>query len=361
MTASTRAFVRIPRLLGAFSMMFGIIVFAGKQASAQQTVEQFYKGRTITMRVPSASGGINDIVGRLVARYLQEYIPGHPAVIVQNLPSGGGLTSANILYNTAERDGTVIGFLERGTAQTAMQGDPNAKFDPLKMTWLGSLSSYANDAYMLVVNASSPFRSVEDLRGQGRVLKIGSQHAVATNTQFAMIAKLVLGLNIDVVRGYTGAAPMFLAMQQGEIEGQVIGLSALRAVQPHLWNDKLVRPLIQFARNTRLPEIKDVPTGQELAPDAAARTLLEYAETPFHMALPFVAPPQLPPDRARALQTAFMAVMKDKEFIAAAEKLNQDVSPIDGDAVRDVLARSASVPKEVIARFTDVTTATPAR
>jgi hypothetical protein len=176
-----------------------VVCMAGS-SFAQNSVEQFYKGRTITIRAPSAPGGINDLVSRLVARYLRDHIPGHPNIIVQNLP-GSGLAAANTLYNTAERDGTVIAFIERATPQTALQGDPNALFDPLKLTWLGSLSSYASDAYMLIVNAPHPVRNADDLRKAGVSLKLGSQHSASTNTEFAMLAKVVLGLNIDVGRG----------------------------------------------------------------------------------------------------------------------------------------------------------------
>src|SRR4051794_28866138 len=130
---------------------------------AQQPVEQFYKGRAVTMLVSAAPGGINDIAGRLVAKHLVDFIPGHPTIVVQNMPGGGGLLSANKLYNASERDGSVIAIMERGTPQAAIQGDPNALFDPLNFTWLGSLSSYANDAYFLLINASHPAKSVADL------------------------------------------------------------------------------------------------------------------------------------------------------------------------------------------------------
>ena len=116
-----------------------------------------------------------------------------------------------------------------------------------------------------------------------------------------------------------------------------------------------MRPLIQYARDTRLADFADIPTGQELAPDAAARALIQYAELPFHMALPFVAPPGLPADRAKALaERPSWRVTKDKAFLESAEKVNLDISPIDGEAVRGVLARSAATPKEVIARFNEI-------
>jgi tripartite-type tricarboxylate transporter receptor subunit TctC len=72
---------------------------------------------------------------------------------------------------------------------------------------------------------------------------------------------------------------------------------------------------------------------------------------PFFMALPFAAPPDIPADRAAALQTAFMAMCGDKDFLAEAEKLGFDVSPIDAAEVQRLLTRSAATPKDVIARY----------
>ena len=70
-----------------------------------------------------------------------------------------------------------------------------------------------------------------------------------------------------MVRGYTGAAPMFLAMQSGELDGQMVGFSSVRTGQPDLWNRSAFRPLLQFGRSARLAELPDVPTGRELATD----------------------------------------------------------------------------------------------
>ena len=58
----------------------------------------------------------------------------------------------------------------------------------------------------------------------GVSLTLGGEVPTSTNLDIRDIARLVLGLNIEVVRGYPGAAPMFLAMQRHEIDGQVIGL-----------------------------------------------------------------------------------------------------------------------------------------
>ena len=322
---------------------------------AAQSVEQFYKGRTVTLLIPSAPGGINDLDGRLVAQTLGRYIPGHPNIVPENLPGASGAGIANRLYNTAEHDGSVIAIIERAVPQLAIQGDPNAKFDPLKLTWLGSLSSYANDAYLFTVNSSSPVHSVDDLKSKAMSVSIGAMNPGTTNLTFAILSKDLLGLNVKVVRGYTGAAPIFLAMQSGEVDAQVVGFSSLKAGQPQLWNNHLVRPIIQFARLTRLPELPDVPTGRELIKNPNDLALLEFAEQPFFMAIPFVAPPGVPADRAKALQDAFMAMTKDPDYLAGAKKLSIDTSPIDGEAVRKLIAQGAATPKDVIARYNKIT------
>jgi len=81
--------------------------------------------------------------------------------------------------------------------------------------------------------------------------------------------------------------------------------------------------------------------------------LLEFAELPFFM-LPFVAPPGLPADRAAALKAAFMAMCKDPVFLDDAKKAKLDISPIDGEAVRVLLAKVAATPKDVVRDYSEI-------
>jgi tripartite-type tricarboxylate transporter receptor subunit TctC len=316
-----------------------------------QPADAFYRGRTVTMLVGTSPGGINDITARLAARHLGRFIPGNPNIIVQNNPGGGGLVTANRLYFNAEKDGSILAKLERAVPQLAIQGHPNAQFDPAKFTWLGSLSSYADDAYLMLVNANHPAKSIADLKTPGVSAALGADNAASSNLIFAVIAKELLGLNVNVVRGYTGAAPLFLAMQRGELDGQMVGLSSVRTGQRDLWSKKVFRPLMAFGRSARHPEFPDMPTGRELTSDPGSLALIEFAELPFFMALPFAAPPDIPADRAKALQNAFTAMCRDKAFVEEAEKLGVDISPIDGDAILKLLARTSATPKEVIARY----------
>ena len=336
----------------ALGMSLGLLAV---QPARAQSVEQFYKGRAVTMLVGTAPGGINDISARLVARHLGRFIPGSPTIVVQNNPGAGGLITANKLYTNAEKDGAVLAKFERAVPQLQIQGDPNAQFDSTKFVWLGSLSSYTNDAYFLLVNANNRVKSIDQLKGPGTPINLGSDNSASSNMIFAVIAKEILGLDVNVIRGYTGAASLFLAMQSGELDGQFVGLSSIKSGQRDLWSKGAFRPLMAFARTTRHLEFPNIPIGREMTSDPGALALISFAELPFFMALPFAAPPGIPADRAKALQTAFMEMSRDQEFLAEADKIGVEISPIDGAGILKLLTATAATPKDVIARYTAIT------
>jgi tripartite-type tricarboxylate transporter receptor subunit TctC len=320
--------------------------------ASAQSVEQFYRGRTVTILVGTSPGGINDITARFAAKHLARFIPGNPNIHVQHTPGGGGLVTANRIYQASERDGTVLAKLERATPQLAVQGNPQVQFDPMKLTWLGSMSSYADDAYLMLINADNPIKSIDDIkRSAPGKITLGANNAASSNLIFGILAKEALHLNVNVVRGYTGAAPLFLAMQRKEIDGQLVGFSSVMTGQRDLWEKKAFRPLTQFGRTTRHPQFQDIPTGRELTGDPAMQALIEFAEIPFFMSLPFVAPPGVPADRVKVLQTAFMAMCRDRAVLEEAQKLGIDMSPIDADEILRLISRMAATPKEVVARY----------
>jgi tripartite-type tricarboxylate transporter receptor subunit TctC len=320
--------------------------------AAAQSAESFYKGKTVTILVGTAPGGINDITARFAAKHLARFIPGNPQVQVQFTPGGGGLVTANRLANAAERDGLTIAKLERAAPQLAVQGNPQVQFDPLKLNWLGSMSSYANDGYLMLINADNPVKSLSEIKeGSPQKLTLGANNAASSNLIFGIIAREALHLNLNVVRGYTGAAPLFLAMQRKEIDGQFVGISSVKTGQRDLWEKHAFRALMLFGRTSRHPEFPDVPIGRELTTDPSMHALIEFAEIPFFMSLPFVAPPGVPPERIKLLQDAFDAMCRDKAVIDEGEKLGIDMSAITANEVMSLLKRMAATPKDVIARY----------
>ena len=337
---------------------FGLLAAGNISASSRavaQGVAEFYRGRTITLIIPTAPGGINNLAGRLVARHLGRFIPGAPAIVAENREQGGGLALANSFANGAPKDGTVIANIQRAVPQLAIQGELAARFDPLALTWLGSLSSFSTDAYILVVNSHHPARTLRELAAPAVPALIGGDDIGSTNLTFALVARDVLKLNIQVKDGFSGAAGMFLAMANGDLDGQVIGLNSIMANQAALWNAKEVRVLLQFGRAMRHPLLPDVPLATELTQDRDALEVIAFTEAPLYMALPFLAPAGIPADRAAALRSAFMTMVRDREFLADAERVKLDITPIDGAAVRAIISKMAATPRAVIERYNRIT------
>lgn len=305
---------------------------------------------SLTLTIPAAKGGINDLAGRLVARHFGRFLPGMPVVQAVN-DETGGVALANRFAQQHAQDHGEIAILQRAVPQLAIQGDPEAKFDPLKLNWLGSLSSFADDAYVLIVNARHPAKTVWELAPPAPPALIGGDAPGSTNLTFALVARDVLKLNIQVKDGFSGAAGMFFAMMDGDLDGQVIGLNSLMANQPQLWRAKDVRPLLQFGRRTRHPLLKNVPLASEYTKDRNALSLVAFAESPLAMALPFVAPAAIAPEQTAMLQHAFAQMVRDRQFLADAQALKLDITPVDAAAVRAVITAMAATPKELIARY----------
>jgi tripartite-type tricarboxylate transporter receptor subunit TctC len=327
-----------------------MLVAAGARA---QDVEGFYRGKTMNLIVPSAGGGIFELSSQLVARHLGKFIPGKPNIVVQTQPGTGGIALANRFGAGTDRDGLTIAFMSRAAPQFPMIGDRNATYDSMKFTWLGSISSYANDAYLFVLNSDNAAKTVDDLRKPGPGTPIGANRTGSATVTFALLARDVLKLNVQVVRGFPGAAEVVLAMQRHEVEGVTSDLSAFAGAggMHDMWDKNLVRPIVQFGRLTRLASMPDVPTGRELATDPKDRALIEFAEMPFFMAFPFAAPVGIPEDRAKALQTAFMKMVADPAFLDDAKRVNIDISAIDGEAIKKLIADASKTPPDVLARF----------
>jgi hypothetical protein len=133
------------------------------------------------------------------------------------------------------------------------------------------------------------------------------------------------------------------------VQGRTVDLSSVKSVKPEwLKPHSGFRVLVQFARATRHPDFPDVPTARELAKNEAARALIELAELPYALSRPLAAPPDLPADRAKALQRAFLAMHDDPQYLEDAAKLRVDVSPIGGDGVLRAIDRIADAPPELL-------------
>jgi tripartite-type tricarboxylate transporter receptor subunit TctC len=314
------------------------------------SVEDFYRGKVLSLIVGNGPGGGYDVLGRLLARHLGKYIPGNPTIVVQNMPGAGTLVATNYLYNLAPKDGTQLGLIARNMPLLSLLGqNPNVRFDPRKFTWLGSSSDFSDDGYVLIVRKDSPVKSIDDARrADGPTLVLGGTAEGASSADVPEIVRDALGINMKLVLGYRDSAAIFLAMENGEVNGRMVELSSVRSTRPQwLLPGSDYRLLAMYARVNRHPDFPDVPTARELAPNDAARALIEFTETPLlTMAWPFVAPPGVPEDRALALQTGFAATQRDRDYLAEAAAFNVSINAVSAaDIYRAIDKLSRASPK----------------
>lgn len=338
----------------SFALTAGILLAFLPTAGMAQPVEQFYRGKSINLVVPFSPGGYYDVGARLVGRHMGNHIPGNPQIVVQNQPGGGGIGLANRLGAGANNDGTMIAVLQRGLPLLALTGDKNVRYDPLTIPWIGSISAYATDAFILAVNASHPVKHVSELRKPGVKLKVGANQSGSTNLTLALICRDILGMNYEIVRGYPGAANINLAQQNGEVDGQFADVSFFATNMKTQWESKGLTPIVQLGRRTRLESLPDVPTARELVDDPEKKAFLVFAETPFFAALPVAAPVGIPADRLDALKKAFMAMAKDDAFLGEARRMQYTVDPISGDEVLEIIREAAKTPKHIIDQYKEI-------
>ena len=318
--------------------------------AGSDSVGDFYRGKVLTVFVGYGPGGGFDLIARLLARHLGSHMPGSPTIVVQNMPGAGSLVAANYLYNVAPRDGTQFGLIARNMPLLGLLGhDPNVRFDPHKFTWIGSASDFSDDAYVLIVRKDAPVKSIDDARRpDGPVLLLGGTAEGASSADVPKILRDALGLRMKLILGYRDSAAIFLAMENAELNGRMVELSSVRATHPQwLKPDSDYRVLLMYARTKRDPEFPDVPTARELAPDKAARDLIEFTETPLlTMAWPFVAPPGLPArPRRRAAECVCGNRAQDPDYLADAASLKIAVDPVNAaDIYRAIDKLSAASP-----------------
>jgi tripartite-type tricarboxylate transporter receptor subunit TctC len=338
----------VRKLMIGFCLALAIAVAAKADPNA---VADFYGGKVITLFVGYGPGGGFDVMGRLLARHMGKHIPGHPAFVVQNMPGAGSLLLANYLYNRAPADGTQFGIIARNLPLISLVGgDPNVRFDPRKFTWIGSSSDFSDDAYVLIVRKDSPVKSLDDARrADGPLLVLGGTAEGSSSADVPKIVHDALGIRMKLILGYRDSAALFLAMENAEIAGRMVELSSVRATRPQwLQPDSDYRILLLYARIKRDPEFPGVPTARELAPDATARELIEFTEAPLlSMAWPFVAPPGIPPERAAALQQAFMATSRDPDYLADAATLKVPIEPVSAAEIYRAIDKLSGAPPQV--------------
>src|SRR4051812_8053885 len=158
---------RARRVLTAAACLLG----AASVAAAQESVEQFYKGKQVSVIVGSSPGGGYDTYARLLARHFSSAMPGNPAVVVQNMSGAGSNRAAGYIYSVAPKDGTATGAIFPGAVLQPLLSDVAVPHDPNKLVYLGSANS---DVYVCYVRSDAAVKTFKDLFD--KELIVGASH-----------------------------------------------------------------------------------------------------------------------------------------------------------------------------------------
>ena len=327
----------------AFALAIALIASLISQPALSAGVEEFYKGRTISLVIGYSVGGGYDLYARLLARHMGQYIPGHPTIVPQNLTGAGSLRAASFLYSAAPKDGSVFGTFGRTIATTPLLMPASAQFDPTRFSWLGSMT---NEVSLCVTWHTSPVKDWKD--SLEKPITMGGEGSGADPDVYALLYKNVFGSKWRLVSGYPGTNDTMLAMERGEVDG-LCGLSWSTLKSRHLqwFNDKLVNVIVQ-AGLKKQPELAGVPLALDLTADPEKLQILKLLLTTQEMARPFAAPPDIPPDRKSALISAFERATHDPELLAEADKLNVDINPLAAETMDRLLAELYATPKHLV-------------
>lgn len=334
------------RLGRALALMFLVLAAPARAES----IEDFYRGKTITMLIGGSVGVSYDFVGRAVAAHMGKHIPGNPGFVVENMPGATGLIMTNTLYNRSKRDGTAIGMpntnvIFEPTLKLLSREGGAVQFDLEKFIWLGTP---VQEPQIMMVARSAPATTLEQMKTTKIIF--GSSGVGADNYTLPQVANRIWGVKNEIVLGYKSPTEIFMALERGEVQGVSAALSTLLVNRSEWIRDNKVALLMQFGAE-RARELPDTPTAIELAPNDEAREMLQFIAAKFALARPFVLPPGTPPDRVRALRDAYDATLRDPAFLADAKRIGFDVNPIDGDTMTKMIHAIQTTPAPTIERL----------
>ena len=191
-----------------------LLCFAAGSAAAQDPVEQFYRGKTVTITVGSAVGGGYDAYGRLVARHLGKHIPGNPTTWSQNMPGAGSNRAAGFVAMQAPKDGTAIGAIQPGAVLWPLLFDQPLQHDPSKLVMIGSAN---RDVYLCLVRSDAPVKSFQDTFSKEVIIGTAGEGSAIRDMPVLLVN--VLGVKLRLVSGYAGSRDVLLAMERNEVQG----------------------------------------------------------------------------------------------------------------------------------------------
>jgi tripartite-type tricarboxylate transporter receptor subunit TctC len=331
----------------ALSALGALSLLAAAPAAAQGPT---LAGKTVRMIIGFGPGGGYDLWGRVVARHIGKHLPGSPTVVPQNMPGAGSYNATNYIYNVAPKDGTVMGIIARDAALGPITGASGARFDPLKLTWLGTPTTETN----VCIAMNTPKVKVKTAKDLFTTQLIVGDTGVGTGTHsYPKALNGLLGMKFKLIGGFPSSSDVFLAMERGEVDGICESYDSVTGKRPNWIPEHKVNILFQGGTEPN-PELKGVPFVLDLAKTPQDKQALEFLYAGQGIGRPFIAPPGMSADIVKMVRDAFTATMKDPEFVADAKKQKLDVEPKTGEQLESLIKRIYATPKPIVNKIAEL-------
>ncbi|MDF1590945.1 MAG: tripartite tricarboxylate transporter substrate binding protein [Desulfobacterales bacterium] len=279
---------------------------------AANNAEAKFPSKNITFIVPVTPGGGFDTATRLLVPYLEKYLPGHPNVIVKNIPGGEWSIGINKMYRSKPDGHTVCIFNMPGNATSQVLG--SAKFDLNKVTWIGNISEVV---YVTALAKTSKYKTLKELQNAPEVTS-GVVGLASTAGLGTIIAAERMGIKMKPIPT-DGSVQAILAAIRGDVDWVQYPIETLKK---SIVDSQDLTPVWVFSKK-RLDLLPDVPTVAELG----YKDLLDIVA----MSRPVGAPPDLPKDILKIWEDAFSKAVNDPEFQQKMIKANHTPSPMTSE------------------------------
>jgi len=333
--------------------MIGIVLaalLAVASAAQAQAPAEFYRGKTINIYVGYGPGGGYDLYARVVAEFLPRHLPGHPTIVVQNMPGAGSFVAARYMAEVAPKDGTALGSLAQTLALDSAV-NPSTKLAAAKFHYIGRATTNIDVGAAL---ATVGIKSFEDARQ--KEYTVGASGGGSTTVLFPSALNAYGGARFKLVRGYKGTADILLAMERREVDlVGAYGLPGILASHPGWLKGEAT--IIYQAALKRHRLIENVPTLPELATSDEGRAILRAVASTAEIGRSIISGPDVPAERLAELRAAFGAMLRDPDFLAACEKRNLMVDPATGEQMDAIVHETLQLAPATIAKIGDMLSA----
>lgn len=324
------------RILSALAPALAAAAVLVPQTAPQAAEADFFKGKTVTYIVATGAGGGFDFYGRLVAKFMQQNLPGS-TFIVRNMPGAGHIVGLNYIYNS-KPNGLTLGTFNTGMFLNQILEKKGIKFDMTKMNYLGKLAS---SYQILMISDKQPYRSIAALRKSGKVLKMATGGPGSGRWMYSKIAEHALGIKFRLIPGYDGPDAT-LAIMRGEID---IMTGSIESNQQTVQQGR--GHFIAIFAPKREKAYPNMPTVRELTSDADSRALARIVEAIGGAWRITGVPPGLPKGRLAVMRAAYKKGVLDPAFEKAVKAAHRDIDPAFGADVDKIVREAATVTPKV--------------